>query len=178
MVLAALPDDRQNQRITSIMQSPEKLHVRGEVGSGLLNVAKELSLTQSAQQYSADYHNHRSMLDRYIDAIKELRKVRAVEKWMSENQSSWEWIDQFLHSDSSNNQGRGDYLSRRDRGGVHASGTLYDNNNSDSDLNGELNESEESDGYGGNVDGYSGGIAIVRGAGLRELNGTYQPQKT
>jgi ubiquitin carboxyl-terminal hydrolase 9/24 len=176
MVLASLPDDKQKQRIQSIMQSPEKLHVRGDVGSGLLLVAKELSRSQTNQQYSGgDYHNHRPMIDRYMDAIKELRKVRPVAEWMLENKPLCEWIDQFSRSDSSNNQNRGDYLNRRDRGPIHhAPGALYEHN-SDSDLNGELNDSDESDDYGGNE--FKPGVVIVRDAGLAEINGAYTSNK-
>lgn len=178
MVLAALPDDRQTERINSIMQSQEKLNVRGDVGSGLLIVAKELSLSHSAQQYSADYHNHRSMLDRYIDAIKELQKIRPVATWMSENKPLWEWIDHFLQSESSDTQDRGEYLSRRDRSNIHnnVSGALYENGNSDSDLNGDINDSEDSDDYEGSE--CKSGIVIVKDAGVDAVNGIYSSDKT
>ena len=156
------------------MQNRDKLHARGsDVGSGLLIVAKELSLSQSALQYSSDYHNHRPMLDRYIDAIKELQKVRNVAMWLTENNSLWESIGQFLRSDSSNAQGRGEYLSRRDNQNSH--GSMYDHNNSDSDINGEIPYSDESDDYGGNE--YRPGIIYVRGAGLDAVNGTYTSAK-
>lgn len=176
MVFAALPGESQSQCINHIMQSGERLDARGNVGSGLLIVAKELSLSHSAQQYSADYSNHRTMLDRYIDAFKEMQKVRSVGKWMTENRSQWEWLDQVVQSQAtSHGRGdyrRGEYQSRRDRDGIqHVSGGgLYDHNNSDSDPNGEMNYSDESDDYGHE---YRPGVIIVKGAGMSEINGIY-----
>lgn len=173
MVLASLPGENQKECINCIMHSSERLDARGNVGSGLLVVAKELSLSHSAQQYSAEYSNHRAMLERYVDAIKEMQKVHSVSKWMSENRTQWEWLDQFLQSQA--NRGdyrRGEYQSRRDRDEMNASGgNLYDHNNSDSDANGEMNYSDESDDYGGNE--FRPGVVVVKGAGMTEINGTY-----
>ena len=177
MVLAALPDSRQKQRVNSIMQSQEKMNVPGDVGSGLLVVAKELSLSHSAQQYSADYHSHRPRLDRYIDAIKEVQKIRSISTWMSENKPLWEWIDRFLQSESSDNQDRGEYLARRDRSNNHnnVSNALCEQGNSDSDLNGDINDSDESDDYGASES--RSGVVIVKGAGVDEVNGIYTSSK-
>jgi hypothetical protein len=167
MVLAALPDDRQKQRITTIMQSQDNLNVRGNVGCGLLSVAKELSIVQSAHQYSADYHNHQSMLDRYIDVIQDLRNVQAVSQWMAENKSLCEWVDQVLRAESNDYQNNGEFLGRSERS-RNASGTLYNNTQSDSDINGDFG-SDESDGY----DESSLGCVIVKGAGVEAINGVY-----
>ncbi len=173
LVFASLPGENQTQCINYIMQSADRLDARGNVGSGLLVVAKELSLSHSAQQYSADYSNHRAMLERYIDAIKEMQKVRPVAKWMAENRSQWEWLDQFLQSQANRNDyRRGEYQSRRDRDGMNTSdGNLYDHNNSDSDANGEMNYSDESDDYGGKE--HRSGTVVVKGAGMSEINGNY-----
>ncbi len=175
MVLAALPDDKQNQRIEYIMQCQEKLNVRGDVGSGLLIVAKELSLSHAAQQYSNEYHNHRSLLDKYFDAIKELQSIVPVKQWMLENKTQCEWIDHFLRSESSDIQDRGDYLNRRDMGG-NIQNTLYEQGQSDSDLNGDMNDSDESDDYL-DIDTRTG-IVSVRGAGLDVVNGVFTYKKT
>ncbi len=148
------------------MECPERL---GKIGSGLLIVGEEL-LTQTAQQYRADYSNHRTMLDRYIEAIKEMQKVRAVSKWMSENRQKLAWIDQALETQQ-NREGRGyrqrEFSSGRDRDVIQ-----YDHNNSDPEQNEIMNYSEESDGdYGGHE--YKPGSVLVRGAGMAEVNGVY-----
>jgi len=167
MILASLPNDRQTERITAIMQSSEKLYVRSSVGCGLLVVAKELSLAQSSQQYGADYHNNRAIMDRYIEAIKDLQKVRPIAKWMSDNKPLWEWIDQWLRSDSSH--------SYPNRGNRPTHQTLFDHQtHSDSDINDGLNDSEDDDDdFDVTADGYGGGTVIVKGAGIPEVNGSY-----
>ena len=179
-VLAALPDDRQRERITAIMQNMEKVNVpynvHTEGGSGLLNAAKDFSMSRSSQHYSADYHNS-GLFDRYLDALKELQKQREVAKWMSEHRSQWLWMEQWLRSDIvpvSQHQVRGDYLSRRDGSPVHIpSGTL---NHSDSHANAAINDSEDEDDDSryDTTDGYSGGKVIVTGAGVKAVNGTYR----
>jgi len=169
MVLAAFPDDQQRDRITSIMLSQEKLNARTNVGSGLLIVANQLSLSQSSHQYSNDYHAHRSMLDKYIDAIKELQKISAVAQWLSENKDQWEWMSPYLQSESWHSQEREeDNISRRNRSHrIDTPGTaFYEQGQSDSDLGGDINDSDSD--YGEIT-----GSVVVKGAGLDAINGIY-----
>jgi len=176
-VLAALPDEKQKERITTLMQSLEKVHVHSEGGSGLLVVAKELSLTRSSQHYNSDYHHSSNLFERYIDALKDLQKLRGVSNWMSENRSVWSWIEQWLRSDMvqvSHHQIRGDYLSRGD-GQVHLSDALDHQNQSDSDANIGGNDSDDDDDSRfetGESYSTTGKIA-VSGAGLDAINGIY-----
>ena len=174
MVIASLPGESQNQRINYIMQSRERVDAHSNLGAGLFVVAKELSLSESAQQYSADYSNHRTLLERYMEAIKEMQKVRAVANWMTENRPIWEWYDQVLQSQTNDRDDyrRGEYQSGRDRDNSHhdSGGNIYDHNNSDSDANGEMNYSDDSD-FAGIP--FRPGAVVVKGAGMSEVNGVY-----
>jgi len=174
--LAAIPDDKQKERITAIMQCNEKVEPRKDVGCGLLSVAKELCMSRNSHHYNADYPHDSASLELYVDTIKELRKLRAVEDWLLENKSHWDWLERWLRGDPGRGSDRSD-LNRRD-GIVNHSRGAYDNH-SDSDLNGDINASDEDDeDDDSRFDGFSpvgtsGGILAVRGAGANQVNGIY-----
>jgi len=160
------------------MLSMEKVHAHSEEGSGIFVVAKELSLTRSSQHYNSDYHHNSSLFERYIDTLKDLRKLRGISTWMSENKSVWSWMEQYLQTDVaqvSHHQVRSDYHNRGDVGVVQlAPGGLEHHNQSDSDANigGNDSDDDEDSRYEAG-DSYSSGRIIVSGAGLASVNGTY-----
>jgi len=162
-----------------LMQSMEKIHSHSEGGSGILIVAKELSLSRSSQHYDSDYHHNSSLFERYIDTLKDLRKLQGISTWMSENRSVWNWIEQYLQTDLvqvSHHQLRGDYHSRGEVGVVQlAPGALTHHNQSDSDANIGGNDSDDEDEESRYEagDSYSSGKIIVSGAGLVTVNGVY-----
>jgi len=178
-VLAALPDERQKDRISIMMQSMEKVHVNSEVGCGVLVVAKELSLSRSSQHYNSDYHHNSNLLERYIDTLKDLRKLQGISTWISENRLIWSWVEQYLQTDliqASHHEVRGDYHNRGDSGVVQlAPGGLGHHNQSDSDANigGNDSDDEDEDSRYEAGDSYSNGKIIVSGAGLTSVNGIY-----
>ncbi len=171
--LAAIPDDKQEERISAIMKNTEKVDPRKDCGCGLLVVAKELCMSRASQHYSAEYSHDSVLLDTYIDAIRELRRLTSFEDWMEENENEWKWLDRWLRNDSGRNSNRGDY-NRRD-GVINHSHNTYDNQ-SDSDLNGDLNASDEEEDDDSRFETYpqsSGGTLHVRNAGSVEVNGAY-----
>ena len=170
-----MPDNKQTQRIESIMLNREKAHIHAEQGSGLFFAAKEYYMTRPSQHYPTEYH-HSGLFGRYVDTLKVLQKQREVCKWMSNNSSRWGWIEQWLQSDNTSglhNQSRGDYLSRRDGSPVHISSGHH---HSDSDIQRGINDSDEDDDSRyGTFDSISliSGKVIVKGAGIKAVNGTY-----
>lgn len=171
--LAGIPDDKQKERITAIMQNTEKVDSRKDFGCGLLVVAKELCMSRASQHYSAEYSHDSVLLDTYIDAIRELRRLRAVDDWMAENKAQWSWLERWLRGETGRGSNRGDY-NRRD-GVINHSHNTYENH-SDSDLNGDLNASDEEEDDDSRFDTYpqsNGGTLHVQGAGSVEVNGIY-----
>lgn len=160
------------------MQSNDRISQNKNIGGGLLVVAKDLAMTRSHQQYNNDYSHDSVLLEIYIEAINELKKVRAVDDWMTANKEAWSWLDQWLRPDSGNCSDRSD-RSRRD-GAVRQSG--FDQTHSDSDLNG-INESddEDDDSRFEAMDSYNtspNGVLQVQGAGITQVNGIYTQSST
>mmetsp|Transcript_24463 Transcript_24463/g.35514 ORF Transcript_24463/g.35514 Transcript_24463/m.35514 type:complete len:1442 (+) Transcript_24463:501-4826(+) len=173
-VLAAIPDERQADRITSLMRCPEKAHSHADAGVGLLPAAKELSMARSSQHYSADYH-YNSAFERYIEVIKELQKQREVNRWILENRAQCTWLEPWLRADSNSAQQQRSDLSVRRGSGVHTSSGPMNHHHSDSDMNAGMNDSDEEDddsGYG-QVDRYGDKSIYVQNAGVRAVNGKY-----
>ena len=159
------------------MQSMEKAHPHIDAGVGLLSAAKELS-SQHAQSYSTEYHH--GYFDRYVDVLKDLQQQKEVYKWMSERRALWGWMEQWLRSDlvsATQHQSRSEYLGGRDGGPLHPS--VRRPNLSDSDMNAEMNDSDEEDddsryGLPYEHDNYMNeGRVIVSGAGIAAVNGMY-----
>lgn len=159
------------------MRCNEKVEPRKDVGCGLLTVAKELCMPRNSHHYNADYPHDSASLEMYVDTIKELRKLRAVEDWLFENKSHWDWLERWLRGDPGRSSDRSDF-NRRD--GIVNHSRAYENH-SDSDLNGDINASDEDDEDEDDDSrfdafspvGASGGILTVRGAGANQVNGIY-----
>lgn len=152
-----------------IMLSRNRISGRNDVGEGLLKVAKELVYIQSSQHYSNEYSHQSVLLTTYIEVINELRKIRAVDAWMTEKKDELVWLEQYLQPDTTISD-RSE-SSRRDDALHHGA---YDQQYSDSDLNG-LNESDDDD-DSRFEDAYNTvpqGVVIVEGAGISQVNGTY-----
>lgn len=161
-VLASVEGDDQQTHINNIMLSNDRVNARKNIGEGLLIVAKDLAMARSTQNYSTEYSHESLLLDTYIEVISGLKKLQAVENWMAENKEAWSWLEQWLHPDAVVSD-RADY-SRRD-GAVRQGG--YDQ--SDSDLNGGLNDSDDDD----DDSHFEDGIVQVEGAGIIQINGIY-----
>jgi ubiquitin carboxyl-terminal hydrolase 9/24 len=175
-IVAAIPGGTQKERIDTIMHSTERVNPRKDIGCGLLIVAKDLAMSRSSQTYSTEYSQESMLLDVYVETITELRNLQAVEKWMTENKLHWSWLEQWLRPDAGNSTDRGD--SRRD-GAIRHGQSGFDQQHSDSDINGGLNESDEEDDDDSRFEGISSynsvssGVIQVHGAGLTQVNGIY-----
>eukprot|EP00587_Corethron_hystrix_P001458 CAMPEP_0113316594 /NCGR_PEP_ID=MMETSP0010_2-20120614/11815_1 /TAXON_ID=216773 ORGANISM="Corethron hystrix, Strain 308" /NCGR_SAMPLE_ID=MMETSP0010_2 /ASSEMBLY_ACC=CAM_ASM_000155 /LENGTH=1282 /DNA_ID=CAMNT_0000173357 /DNA_START=1 /DNA_END=3846 /DNA_ORIENTATION=+ /assembly_acc=CAM_ASM_000155 len=90
--LASLPEsDHQLDRINTILCGPNVDDAQIE-GLGLLPAA---SLKSKRTHYSRDFQSQ-SALDRYIDLIKHLSKITAVNSWMSDHEELWSMLKQHL----------------------------------------------------------------------------------
>ena len=144
------------------MLSNDRVNPRKDIGEGLLVVAKYLVMARSSQSYSTEYSHESLLLDTYIEVITELRKLQAVEQWMAANKEEWNWLEQWLQPDAI-------VSNRADYSGRDGAARPGDYDQSDSDLNGGLNESDEED-----DDSHLGdGVVQVEGAGISQVNGIY-----
>jgi len=169
-IVAASPGESQLENINMIMLSRNKISGRNEIGEGLLQVAKELVYIHSSQHYSNEYSHQSVLLTTYIEVIKELRNIRAVDAWMTVKKDELMWLEQYLQPDTTISDRC--ESSRRDDALHHGS---YDQQYSDSDLNG-IHESDDEDDDSRFEDAYTGvsnGFVLVEGAGISQVNGTY-----
>jgi hypothetical protein len=171
-VLCSIPDGKQQERISQLMQNTDQVGPHSELKCGLLFIAKELSLSRPSQHYNS------LLFERYIDALREFQKLRHVAMWMSENRPLCGWMENWLRSDSMPHplhQSSGEYnASRRDMGSIHL-GSMDHHRHSDSDINNGLNYSDEDDdesSYEAHDHDIQGKV-IVSGAGLDCVNGIY-----
>jgi len=161
-IQAAITDERQQERITELMQSTEKIHSHSDMGVGLLVASKEVltMLSRHSQQFT------QGNFERYVSAVKDLHKQREVKKWMADHHSLWSWMetDQFLNPDVVS----ADYMGRRD--GVHPpSVPLNHHHHSHSDMN----ASEDDDSRFEQDSALDVGRVIVQNAGVKVVNGVY-----
>jgi ubiquitin carboxyl-terminal hydrolase 9/24 len=153
------------------MLSRNKVGGRNDIGEGLLLIAKELIYVQRSQHYTSEYSPQSVLLTVYIEVINELRKIRAVDAWMTERKEELNWLEQYLQPDTMTTD-RSDSNNRRDGVLHHAS---YDQQYSDSDLNG-IHDSDDDDEDSRFEDSYTAvanGIVSVQGAGTSQVNGLY-----
>lgn len=174
-VLAAMPDAFHRSRISEIMQCSEGCGLQDDQGVGLLLAAKAVGGLRSIQIYSTELY----VYERYIDVLKELRKLHPVHSWMKDNRELWVWMERdLIRSDenSSQRQARGDYSVRREGDGRTAQ--ILDNPRSDSDMVGVDSEDDEDDDSRlyDDVQKFGPEMLIVQGAGLDVINGTYRRQ--
>jgi len=159
-VLASIPDDQQKSRIGHIM----RMRLPGaEREVGLLLAARQFASSRQQQNYSNEMQ---LSYERYVDIVKELRKIKAVTDWMIENRDIWSWMEPDLtSSDDGNSQRRNDYSGRREGGAFIA--PRAEANDAQ-----KMHDSEDDD--DDDVQKYQGAEKIlVEGAGLEAINGTY-----
>lgn len=179
-VIASLPGPDQNARISRIMLSDLKSE-RLKQPVGMLHVLRYLHHARQQNHYSNEIHWNMS---RYVDAIKFLRKSSGVYNWMNENAAEWafsqrEITDNRAAVTQQTHHIRGDYGTRD---GVSI--PIDHHTHSDSDLQGDMNDSDEDEDsqYGDVIDSnLEGGSSanegpfqvIVANAGQTAVNGTY-----
>ena len=147
------------------MQSREKCHPHAEVGVGLLIAAKECTTARPNQHYPVDFH-YSVAVERYINVVKELMKLKKVNEWMMNNRELWAWMEHWFRPEgSSTQQVRSDLSGGRDGAG-HTMSSLNHHQHSGSDMNPVMGNDSESDEYGFDS-------VLVEGAGEVEVNGTY-----
>jgi ubiquitin carboxyl-terminal hydrolase 9/24 len=176
-VLASIPDERQRDRITYIMQCTERPAPHIDNGVGLMVAARAFYGARSAHTYPNEIHY---AFDRYVGILKELLGLHSIFVWMTENRAQWTWMERDLldshHQASHPNQMRSDYTGRRegDTSGV----PLDHHQHSDSEGMPCMNDSEEEDDDDSRfeeMETYHDGPSriIVEGAGHSTVNGVY-----
>lgn len=175
-VVASIPDDKQKDRITFIMQCNERPGLHVDTGIGLVVAARAFYSARSAHTYPNEIHY---AFDRYVSILKDLLGLHSIYVWMTENRSQWGWMERELldsHQQVQSHQPRGDYQGRRvdDPNGM----PLDHHHHSDTDDNmpimhdSEAEEDEES--HDDDMDYQDApGRVIVDGAGHPAVNGTY-----
>jgi ubiquitin carboxyl-terminal hydrolase 9/24 len=174
-IVASIPDDRQRDRISFMMQTNERPAAHIENGVGLLVAARSFYGTRPTQHYPNEIHY---AFDRYVGILKELLGLHGIYSWMTENRAQWAWMERDLlenHHQVAPQPVQGDYSARRENDG---SGIPLDHHNhSDSDMPG-INDSEEEDDDDSRfeeMETYQEGPAriLVEGAGHPAVNGMY-----
>ena len=166
-VLAALPDELQEDRIRIIMRGTENSERNPQSGRGLLTLARELARTGRNQ----------ALLQRSLELIKGLDQQSSVRKWMYHNRELWSSLAHYLYPEarvsSQHHQQRGfESSGHRDHVPINQS-------HSDSDMNTGLPDSEDDDDSQFGNDGWKSVKSIsVRRAGMPEVNGTYTQSGT
>lgn len=129
--------------------------------------AKEFSRLSVNQHYPTDFH-YSVAIERYINAVKELLKLKKVEEWMSKNKKLWEWMNRWFRSDSLGHQHiRSDLSGRRDDTVHSSSAGLSHHRHLESEMGPVIGNTSESD------DSRCDQI-FVQGAGEPAVNGTYR----
>lgn len=160
-VLASLPDDRQQERIETMMQSVDKSMSHAESRIGLLVAAKELSASKGM---STDFQQI-SAVDRYIEVTKALYTLPKVAQWMQERRDFWIWMEQW-------GQARNVISSRQD---VAVQLPLsHMNQYSDIELNAGFGNDSDDDDEDRRYESCEFSRSVeVHAAGVRAVNGTY-----
>jgi len=177
--IAATPGDDQETRISQIMLSKTKVSRNAEHGGGLLVVARAWHRARQSQHYGNEIQ---WSFSRYLNIVKELRRLPAVHKWMQENRPAWGFMERDLTDSrqvvTNQSQIRGDYGSRDSENSI----PLDHHTHSDSDL-AAMNDSEDDDDesqfenmetFGGPNPGNEGPYQIsIVGAGTSAVSGVY-----
>jgi ubiquitin carboxyl-terminal hydrolase 9/24 len=145
-LLAAIPDDKQQDRINTIM-----LHNRPDEGDGILI---------QAHQCAEDQHEG---FEKCAHFLHEIRRQRAVAKWMDQHQSHWAWMEPENGPEMMNpQQSRGDHSGRR-------GGNRQLNMSDDDDY-----DDDDDDPYGFDPRENMHEEMIVSGCGIADINGLYK----
>ena len=150
MVLAAIPDEWQKDRINMLLTNDHNTAL------GLLRAGQTCANTRENHHYA----------EKILELMKTLKKFRSVSNWMAENRVFQEWMEpqqRRMHP----LQSRNDHSGRRD--GHH---NMHVNVQGHSDSEGVNDSDIDSDDDDSAFD-ESLVEMMVEGAGLREINGTY-----
>ncbi|KAL7554446.1 hypothetical protein ACHAWF_017892 [Thalassiosira exigua] len=162
-ILTALPDDRQEERIATLLANEDREDRR----CGLM-VMGDLLLREYPNHYQA-----RAQADRYIEYIRMLQKQRAVSSWISRNQNYCAWMEPESRPESAHpmQQSRSDHSGRRGGGHHNPNAGNFGDSNAvdDSDLDDDDSRSDEDDDYSMRVR-----EMVVEGCGVSEINGIYK----
>ena len=175
-VLASIPDQYQNERISIIMQYNEGAQVENNP-VGLIATARQLFGGRAQQSYQHEVHY---AYERYVGYLKEFMGLRCVSSWLKENRNLWSWMDRDLfelqHQQAGTVQARGDYsVSRESDGGL----PLDHHHHSDSDgmhgIHAESEDEEDEDSRYEEMELFQDGPSqvLVSGAGKDVVNGMY-----
>ena len=179
-ILASIPDDYQQKRITYMLLCMEKPNQSADHGAGLLVAARAIHSSRPSQHYNSDIHY---AFDRYVLVTKELTHIKAIPHWLYENRQHWSFMErELLDSQQHQNvqvhhhgQMRGNYNGREPEA---TSIPLDHHHHSDSDMAGvnDSEEEEDDDSRFEEMETYQDvpSEIIVEGAGQPAVNGVYQ----
>jgi ubiquitin carboxyl-terminal hydrolase 9/24 len=121
-----------------------------------------------AQQFNQSYSDeHQDCFDKILNMMHELRRIRAVAKWMDQNQQLWAWMEPENEPDVVHpQQSRGDYSVRRG-GANHYEATHMSDEEDDEDFDDDQDEPS-----GPMAEMYK--EVVVKNCGVPEINGVYK----
>mmetsp|Transcript_11016 Transcript_11016/g.20544 ORF Transcript_11016/g.20544 Transcript_11016/m.20544 type:complete len:365 (-) Transcript_11016:2089-3183(-) len=157
-MLSAIPDDRQLERINTLMVNDD----REERRVGLMIMGDRI-VREYPNNYQARQH-----ADRYLECIQMIQKQRAISTWISRNRQYCTWLEPESHPETAHPlQSRSDQSGRR--GGGHQNMPVHLQNHDpnavdESDIDDEDSRSDDDD---------SIRDVVVRGCGVPEINGVY-----
>ena len=176
-VLASIPDEYQQKRITNIMQCVETPGHSAEHGAGLLVTARAFHNSRPNQAYSSEMHY---TFDRYVFVTKELLKVMPFSHWLHQHRDYWRFMERELFESQQQHQSGGGGHQGQLRGnynGREAETTsipLDHHHHSDSDMPGVNDSEDDEDEY--EMDTQYQDVPsqiVVEGAGQPAVNGVY-----
>jgi ubiquitin carboxyl-terminal hydrolase 9/24 len=175
--IASIPDDRQNDRISFIMNCNERPSPHAETGIGLLSAARTFYSARSTHSYPNEIIY---AFDRYVNILKDLLVLPSFYRWMTDNRNQWVWLENDLlesHQRVQSHEVRGDYVGRR--AGEYSGIPLEHHQHSDTDDNmpgmNDSEDDEEDESHYDEMETYheSPGRILVEGAGNPAVNGVY-----
>lgn len=162
-MLTAIPDDKQQDRIDTLMINED----RDDRRTGLMVMGGRL-IREYPNNYQARNH-----AERYLEVIQMIQKQRAVSNWMLRNRSHWAWMEPETRPETAHPlQSRSDHSGRR--GGGHQNmPTHHDSHDPNA-----VDESDIDDDDSRSDDDESVRVMIVEGCGVPEINGLYTKRGT
>jgi len=157
-ILTAIPDDKQLERINTLMINDD----REERRIGLMVMGDRI-IREYPNNYQARAH-----AERYLECIQMIQKQRAISNWISRNRSYCAWMEPETHPETAHPlQSRSDHSGRR--GGGHQNMPVHLQNHDpnavdDSDIDDDDSRSDDED---------STREIVVKGCGVPEINGVY-----
>ena len=153
-----MPDNKQQERIHKIMMNNNQ-----DDGDGLLICARQL------HQYATD--DQQDSLEKVMHMLHELRKQRAVAKWMEQNRDHCAWLEPGNGPEMINlQQSRGDYSVRRGGADYHQSTPT----NQLSDYEDDDDDDFEDDDSHHNYNSREWSEVTVQDCGVQSINGVYK----